>query len=225
MAEKHQITGLDVARAVKYQLHLCTPNAMYLPLQNVQAKTFYVKHQKVFDNAAMIFSKYGVDELQYAKFFVKEAGKSAWDIDKSFLTSQTFNEFVQHLKIIDEKCKIYRRFLKTAEFIASECHRLGFPSLKDWLRHVIAEGKLANYYVAGKISKHFLAAIPNLPKFVDKLDQFSKAELSTIVDRFDKYSTDVNEAFLFIKKCKPNPVDIVDTLIAQKTEDEYNIPC
>ena len=74
------------------------------------------------------------------------------------------------MKIIDEKCKIYRRFLKTAEFIASECHRLGFPSLKDWLRHVIAEGKLANYYVAGKISKHFLAAIPNLPKFVDKLD-------------------------------------------------------
>lgn len=218
MSEKQNIDGMQVAKAVKYWLHLENPYAtVEVPMNCIQAKSLYTQHSKTFENAAMIFNKYNIDPLAYSKFFVQKFGKKSKDIDDCYLSPQTFNFFVEDMKASEEKKKIYKNFIKSAEFIVKESIALGFPSMKDWLRYAICEKKLANYYVAGKISKYFFASIPNFPKILPKLDQFARDELSIIAERFDKYNTDINEAFLYMKKCKINPVDFIDTLIASRS--------
>lgn len=216
-SQKASVDGLSVAKAVKYWLHLQNPySAREIPLSQIQAKSLYNEHKVTFDNASAIFSKYGIDPFKYSKFFICQFGKHAKDIDASYLSPQTFNFYVESLQAAEQKRKVFKNFMKTANFIADQCIDLGYPSSKEWIRNAISERKLASYYVAGKVSKHFLASIPNFPKILPKLDQLSRDELSVIAERFDLYNTEINEAFLFVKKCKLNPIDFVDTLIVSK---------
>ena len=215
--QSQKIDGLLVAKTVKYWMHLQNPYASTeVPINHIQAKSLYDKHRVVFDNAAKFFSRWHIDPLKYSKFYVCKLGKNIKEFDASYLSQQTFNFFVEDLQIAEQQHKIYKSFVKTANFIADQCIDIGFPTVKEWIRNAIVERKLANYYVAGNVSKHFLAAIPNFPKILPKLDPISRDELKVIADRFDLYNTEVNEAFLTVKKCKLNPIEFVDNLIMSK---------
>ena len=211
------LEGVDIAKTVKYWLHLQNPySSRSIPISQIQAKSLYNEHKNTFDNAAIVFNKYQIDPMKYSKFFVCEFGKHAKDIDDTYLSPRTFNYFVEDLQAAEQKRKIFKNFIKSANFIAEQCIDLGYPSSKEWIRAMIQQRKLATYYVAGKVSKYFFASIPNFPKILPKLDQLSRDELNVIAERFDLYNSEVNEAFLFVKKCKLNPIDFVDTLIVSK---------
>ena len=219
ISEKQNLNldGIDVAKTVKYWLHLQNPySSREIPISQIQAKAFYNEHKKVFDNAATIFNKYKINAMKYSKFFVCQYNKHAKDIDQLYLSTQTFNFYVESLQAAEQKQKIFKNFMQTANYIADQCISFGYPSAKEWIRAAIAERKLASYYLAGKVSKHFLASIPNFPSILPKLDSISRDELSTIAERFDLYNTEINEAFLFVKKCKLNPISFVDSLIMSK---------
>ena len=139
-----------------------------------------------------------------------ECGNYEKDIKEFFLAEQTIKKFIWGLEIVEQKKKVYKWFLKSAENIAQDCIDSGFTSSKDYLRDLISSKRLANYYLTGKISKYWLSGIPTFKKIITKLDQLSQDEFHEIYERFDLYNTEINEAFLQEKQCKVNPIRYTD---------------
>ena len=113
--------------------------------------------------------------------------------------------------------------MKTVDNIVADCLKLHYNSTADYIRHLISSRKLAAYYVAGKISGYFLAAIPNFKKVIDKLDSISKDELSELYDRYDKYHSDINAAFIKVKNIKVNPLKFADDAIFEAKNKHTNV--
>ncbi len=56
--------------------------------------------------------------MKYSKFFVCEFGKHAKDIDDLYLSPRTFNFFIESLQAAEQKRKVFKNFMKSANFIA-----------------------------------------------------------------------------------------------------------
>lgn len=57
--QSQSLDGIDVAKTVKYWLHLQNPySSRSVPISQVQAKSLYNEHRSIFDNAANVFNKY-----------------------------------------------------------------------------------------------------------------------------------------------------------------------
>ena len=106
--------------------------------------------------------------------------------------------------------------MKSVNNIVEECVDNNWFTTKDFLRNLIDQKKLGNWYVSGKISKYYLAAIPNFWKIVPQLDHFSKIELDQVASRYDIYNREINETFLKLKNFKVNPIAMTDTLIYER---------
>ena len=106
--------------------------------------------------------------------------------------------------------------MKSVKNIVDECLELNIMSTKDYFRYIIKSNKLAGYFVTGKISAYYLAAIPNFRKIIDSLDLVSKAEFRRLYNRYDKYHSDINEVFLEMKNIKINPIKYTDSELFNK---------
>ena len=81
------------------------------------------------------------------------------------------------------------------------------------MRWLVDNNKIGTYVLAGKISMHYLAAIPSFNKVIEHLDYFSKLELTQLNDHFEIYHSEINEAFLAKKKKMVNPIKLTDLAI------------
>lgn len=120
------------------------------------------------------------------------------DINSSLVCGGTMARYADWLKAIDKRHKIYKHFIKSAKNIARECNELGYCSTKDFMRYLIKSKKIAEYYVTGKISLYYFAAIPNFKKIIPKLDLFARDEFHKIYDRFEMYNAEITDAFMKI---------------------------
>jgi len=212
-----EVTPEQAAKYFKYLQQFKLPYIVNkLDLRRVPYKAFYGDHKKQFDAIVEIFKKYDMDVIEYIKFFVNCYGKLERNIQDELVNSKTFSAFIEYLKAEERKAKVFEWFMKSANNIADDCIALDHLSTKDYLRELISTRKLAGYYLTGKISKYWFAAIPSFKKVILKLDKLSRDEFNDVLTRFDIYNTEINEAFLKMKKCKVNPIKFTDELIFQK---------
>lgn len=208
------IDGPLVAKYYKYYLQQKNPYVVYkLPVNKVSIKGFYNKYKSEFDKLAKIFNKYNLDIIMYLEYFVLTTNHFEKDIKTELVTNLSITKYADYLQIRRSREKIYKYFLRSANNIAKECIRLNYVNVIDYLRYLIKNRLLANYCLAGKISIYYLAAIPKFNKVILQLDDISKDEFNTLYERFDKYHTDVNEAFLQMKNIKINPIRYTNDLI------------
>lgn len=214
---KNKIDGYKAARIWKWARQDTNKNLKFkLRLERVTAKGIYASHKDVFDRLAKVFNDNNVSPIEYLKFFAVEWCGSEDKLDTELLDPKVIQAFETFKKATAKKHQIYSWFMKSVDNIANECVERGWFTTKDFIRHLINEKKLAGWYVSGKISKYYLAAIPNFWKIVPKLDYFSKIELQQVADRYDMYHSEVNEAFLKLKKFKINPIALTDAIIYEK---------
>lgn len=212
-----EFDGYKCARVWKWARQDVNPRLKFkIPLERVTAKTAYKAHQEAFDTIAKVFAENHLSPLEYLKFFATRYGGTESKIDSELASSGTIAAFDAWTKTCEKRKKIFKWFMKSAKNIVDECIENGWFTTKDFMRHLINEKKLAAWYASGKISKYYLAAIPNFWKIVPKLDHFAREELKPLAERYDVYNTEVNEAFLHLKNFKVNPIDLTDALIYEK---------
>lgn len=210
------ITGETVARYVKYYLQFKKSTIRNpISVDRIACRVFYNQHKKVFDSAAKILSKYNISVDKFSKFFVMDFKKTEYDINEFLVNQTTFSEYAQYLAKNKKRNDIYKWVSDSIYAIADECRKNKIFTTKDFLRKAISEKKLATYYVSGVISKYYLAAIPNFNKIIPKLDYFSRLELDDLNRLFEIYKTEVNDAFLYMKNIKINPIRLTDIMISK----------
>lgn len=211
------MTGFLAATYYKYFAQNNNPYIVRtLPLNRISAKTLYNKNKKAFDKFVTVYNKYNIDIIKYLKFVTIECGKTEKDIPEVLLSQVYLSKFIEYLQVRQQYYKIYKYFLKSANNIVDDCIRLGYTSVKEYLRYLISNNKLVNEYVAGRISCYYLCAIQNFKKIVPKMDVISQHEFSKILMRYDKYNLDVQEAFRLYKSNSIKPIKFTEELLWSK---------
>ena len=190
-----------------------TSQQFKLPFKKIRAKSFYIKHKKEFDKLVLIFNKYSLDLTKYIRFFIEVLDKREKDIKADLVSNASITKYIDWLKLLDKQDKVYKWFVKSAKNIAEDSIKLGYFSAKDFLRYLISNKKIAEYFVTGRISVYYFAAIPNFKKIIPKLDRFAKAELMKLYDRFELYNNEITTAFMRKTNYKANPIKFTDDLI------------
>lgn len=212
--ENTSLDGIAVARLFKFYLQQKNPYVKYkLPLNRVQAKGLYSTYRLQFDRLSKIFNKYGFDVDRYIKTFVIDFNKFERHIETELVSMQTINKYIEYLQIRKQREQIYKNFVKSVKNIVKDCVALNFNNVTDYFRYLIQKRQLSAYYISGKISIYYFAAIPNFRKVIDKLDPISKDEFRMLYDRYEKYNVDINEAFLQMKNIKMNPLSFTNDMI------------
>ena len=182
------MNGLQTAVYYKYYLQFVNPNLVHIVnLSKIRADRLYAHNQVTFDKLAMIFSKYNLDIPRYIQFVINRFNISAdTDISK-VLDPYLVKTFLEYIQIKTYHKKVYQYFLKSVKNIVDECLELNIMSTKDYFMYIIKSNKLAGYFVTGKISAYYLAAIPNFRKIIESLDSVSKAEFSRLYNHLYYY--------------------------------------
>lgn len=206
--------GYDVAVVFKYYLQFTNKKIVnIMPVQRIQAKMFYKNNKNIFDKCYSIFTKYNINIDSYIDYFINVEKKSNYHLQTDFLNMFTINNFVDYLKINEHDKKIYSYFQKSVKNIAKLAIKNNFLSTKDFLKHIIYNKLIGQYYMSGIISKYYLTAIPNMKLIIPKLDQFSQNELLDVYNKFESYNTEITKVFLKMKNQKVNPIKLTDKLI------------
>lgn len=214
-SEQQNNTGEYVAKLFKYyRQYVCGLIKYNVSIQRISAKQFYRSYQKYFDNLLIIFNKKNLNIETYIKFFICELGKTEKDISSSLVSYDVIYKYFEYLSGIEKKKYIFNIFMKSVNEMTKICLENNFVSSKDCLKYLIKEKKLASLFIAGKITKYYLAAIPGITKIIPKLDYFSKIELSEIIDKYEIYYTEIMQSFMYIKNCKINVFEFTDKMIS-----------
>lgn len=196
MQEKDKING---ETAAKYFSFYSQKNnnliKKELPLNRVPYLVLYKENKKNFDYLCELFHKNNLDVIEYIKFFNLNLKKNKTNIRTDLFDIFVIKQFIDHLKIQIIQKHIAQQIVKTAKFIASKSIEMGYSECKSYIKYLILNNKLSNYYLAGYISKYYLAMIPNIKKIIQKLDNISQDELFVISDRHEKYFHDAKEAY------------------------------
>ena len=218
--EKEDNLGLKLAQAVKYYLQFQNQRIVNpLPIERISAIGFYNENRRTFDVAARLYKHLELDVKEYASFLVSELKMTRYSIKRYLLSTNNIKLFVEKKQIKLKKSKIYKYFQKSADFVSTQAAELGYITTIDYLREMIKQRKLASYYVSGKISKYYFAAIPKFPQLAAKLDSISKDEFQPLCNKYEKYQIDVREAMKQENNKVVGVLSYTDRLISQKREN------
>ena len=216
MCEDSKIDGQYAAKYFKYKMQFKLGYiTQKLDFNRVFAKSFYCKYKKHFDRLVKVTDECNVDVLQYIAFFVDDYGKLDRDIPEKLCDPAIFNAYISHVKSQKKLHGIYDVVLRSAQNIARDCVELRCPSAKEYVLQMFKHKNLAAYYLTGKISRYWFAAIPSFKKLIFKLDQMSREEFHDVESMFDIYSKDVNDAFVMMTSRKVNVFHLTDELISK----------
>lgn len=186
-----------------------------VPYSRISAKELYMSHRKYFDKFAELAEKYEIDTHQYVKFFINDLVKFERDIDSDFISRQTIERFICHISAIEKRRQVYDWFMKSVNNLARYCVENEYPTAKEGFSRLIRKRLIGPWYICGKISRYFLCSLPGFKKLAVRLDEMTKLDMQDIVSKFDIYSTDINEAFLYIRNRKVNPFSLTDEVISE----------
>lgn len=181
---------------------------------NISGKGFYSKHKKIFDKFFEFSDKYSLDLKAYVKFTVNVLKCTRGNFESIFKDANTLNSFYERAIVQENNFKIYGYFQKSVKNIVKDCLAKGYTDVRDYLLELAETDKLAAKCFSGEISRYYLASLKDFKKLYDKLGQISKDELQIVLDCQDKYATDVQNAFLFVKSVKINPVQYTNKTLA-----------
>ena len=174
----------------------------------VSARGFYNEHKAAFDGLASFFDRYGLDLKKYVEFFADNIDNRGIDLDRDLMSKCSLEKYSEWMHGIERRSSIYGWFMKSARNLARMCLDQGYASPKDCLLAAIKDRRISQLVVSGQLSVYFLAAIPGFKNVIPKLDRFARDDLAELYDRFDMYSTDVNEALLAARNRRANPFRI-----------------
>ena len=183
------------------------------PLKLVSGKKIYRLHKDAFDAFAARAKKNKFDVDAYMKYCVINRGINESCVLSCLTSSTMLQEYANYLKKKKKLEAIYVGFMNTVKTIVKECISDQTYTTKDFLRHLIKHNMIGPYVTSGKISIHYLAAIPSFNKVIKHLDHFSKLELQLLDEHFDIYHSEINEAFLDKKHHMVNPIELTDLAI------------
>lgn len=204
----------EAAKLFMYYQQFKNINQIYkIPIQRIRPKRIFQLYKDQFIKLTTIFEKYKLNIEKYIKYFVLELNKRECDIKSELINIKTITEYIDWHNLKNKQNKIYKWFIKTINNIANDCLSLGYFSTKDYFRYLISTKKLAQYYVSGKISGYYLAAIPTFKKIIPKLDKLSRADFHKLYNRFELYNEEITTTIMLKTNQKVNPIKITDDLI------------
>ena len=217
--------GYSAARAYKYYCQFSNSKISYaVPERRVAARAMYKHHKDAFDRCIAFFLKCGLDVRKFIKFMANDVRLHDSEIDSKFMSKWSLNRFAEMLASGENNTKVYRWYMKSVKTLAAACLDSECVSAVDFIRKLIREKKLASWVVCGKISAYYLAAIPDFPKIVQRLDSISRDELSFISSRYDMYNTAVNKATLAFENRRANPVRSTDEMVEKLRSERREKP-
>ena len=203
-------TGKDVARYLIYFSKLNNKQVNYnVNIVNISGTTLYRKHRHICDKALILQEKYGIDLIQYVKFFLSKYKLNDDNIER-LLDSQNIVWYASDIQIKAKHEKVYRYVLKSVDNIVSDCIKNGYTSTKEYLKYLIENNKLASNYLSGKISQYYIAGIKNIGKLVRKMDSVSKDTLNPIVEQQAVLLSDMRDAFVYLKNMPISVISFTD---------------
>ena len=206
--------GYSAARAYKYYCQFSNSKISYtIPERRVAARALYKHHKDAFDRCIAFFLKCGLDVRKFIKFMANDVRLHDSEIDSKFMSKWSLNRFAEMLASDENNIKVYNWYMKSVKMLAAACLDSECVSAVDFIRKLIREKKLASWVVCGKISAYYLAAIPDFPNIVQRLDSISRDELSFISNRYDMYNTAVNKATLAFENRRANPIRSTDEMV------------
>ena len=196
MQEKNQINGEIAAKYFSfYSQRNNNLIKKELPLNRVPYLVLYKENKKYFDYLCELFLKNNLNVIEYIKFFNLVLKKNKSHIKTDLFDVFVIKQFIDYLKIEILQKHIVQQITKTAQFIANKSIEMGYQDCKGYIKYLILNNKLSNYYITGYISKYYLVTLPNIKKIIQKLDNISKDDLTVIVDRYEKYFHDAKDAY------------------------------
>lgn len=207
-------TPLDAARFFEYtykQMHATT--GLSVSIVNIKGKKVFNKYKTTFEKLFDIFSKYKLDLERYIRFCIKHERIHQPD---SLLSKSLFKKFSDDLQLRYESEKIYNYFLKSVENIVQDCIDMNFSTSREYFGYLIRNNKLGEKYLTGKISVYYLSSIHNIDKLINKMDNINRDTLNIVKQRYDKFNTDLQNAFLLLKSKKVNTLQYTDEQLFSK---------
>lgn len=209
--QKRLIDSYAIAQFLKYKLQYKNSkieNAIPLPM--IKAKAFQQKYHTQINKLIKIVQNFeNFDVYKYLSFFVDNIYKNDCDI-KTLVSTYNFTQYKNYLEYLEKQERIYGYFMKSVNNIVNDCKQLQIFSAKDYLRYLIQNKKLSQYYVSGRISCYFFAAIPKFKMLIDKLDPLTRSDFSELYNMYEMYNAEIVKVFLKKTNKKINPLAIVN---------------
>lgn len=209
--QKRLIDSYAIAQFLKYKLQYKNAkieNAIPLPM--IKAKAFQQKYHTQINKLIKIVQNFeNFDVYKYLSFFVDNIYKNDCDI-KTLVSTYNFTQYKNYLEYLEKQERIYGYFMKSVNNIVNDCKQLQIFSAKDYLRYLIQNKKLSQYYVSGRISCYFFAAIPKFKMLIDKLDPLTRSDFSELYNMYEMYNAEIVKVFLKKTNKKINPLAIVN---------------
>ena len=193
---------LDIATyVVSWLISKIYPVGLERPTRNlvVSGVTLYRKNKEVFDKLFAIQDKYGIDMCGYVSYFLHQNRNFSKDKIPMMLDTMSLHRYAEDLKISLKHQKILDNFSKSAQFMLNEVDRRNCNSVKECVKELIQENKIASLYLTGRLSAHYLAAIKNFRKIVFRMDQISRDTLSEVANQQEQLLSDLRDAFMRLK--------------------------
>lgn len=211
------VSGIELAKWFKYYRQYVSSYVVNaLPFEKIRANGLYLKNKKQFDSLAKFLSKHKLDASKYIHFLVADQKTNEANARSGLLSIMNLKAYVEKLKIEQIRIKRYKYFMKSVKNIAEECAKTGCKTTAEYFKHLVHEKKLSAYYLSGKISKYYLASLPDFPKLVEKLDSMSQDEFAPLCHKFEKYSIDIKEALKQKLNRVPSTIKLTDAAIQKK---------
>ena len=191
--------GQDIARYLVYFSKLKDKKiTKEINIVNISGISIYRKHKKCLDKLMIVQDKYKIDLVRYVKFFLSKYNLTDENIEK-MVEIQNLMWYADELKILAKYDFVYKQLMKSVDNVVDACVKHGYGSVKEYLRYLIENGKLAQKFISGEISQYWIAGIKNLKKIIWKMDPISRDTLREIADNQDKLFSDMQDAFTHFK--------------------------
>ncbi len=200
--------GRDIARYLEYFSKM-NRNKNFtmreINIVNISGISLYRKHKKICDKAYEIQEKYNIDFVKYIKFFISKFKLTDSNV-KKLLDINIIKLFANEEYIKAKYNKVYNYIQKSVDNIVKECIENNYSSVKEYLKYIIQENKLADKYISGTISQYYLAGIRNFKKIVQKMNNINQETFEDIINNQDKLMSDMQDAFTYLKGCRINVI-------------------
>ena len=209
-------TGQDVARYLVYFSKLNSASiGKEINIVNISGTTMYRKHKVTCDKALVLQSKYGIDLIQYVKFFLSKYRLTDENVEK-LLETKNILWYASDIQIKAKHERVYGYVLKSVDNIVNDCIKNDYVSTKEYLKHLIESNKLAAKYLSGEISQYYIAGIKNIGKLVRKMDCVSRDTLNTIVEQQAQLLSDMRDAFVYLKNMPISIISFTDEKLKER---------
>lgn len=211
-------TGQDVARYLIYFSKLNSASiGREINIVNIPGTTLYRKHKAICDKALLLQSKYGIDLIQYIKFFVSKFRLTDANVER-LIEVQNIMWYANDIQIKAKHERVYSYVLKSVKNVVEDCIKNDYVSTKEYLRHLIESNKLAAKYLSGEISQYYIAGIKNIGKLVRKMDRISQDSLREVVEQQDKLLSDMQDAFTYLKNTRISIISFTNDKLNERLE-------